>query len=192
MSSAAAGLARQETTGNGAGQGVCEPGRERTARMTSLPDPILYSFRRCPYAMRARLALTVAGIRCELREVRLRAKPRSMLAASQKATVPVLVLPDGMVIDESLEIMRWALRQRDPEAWLMREDTALIDLNDGAFKQDLDRYKYPDRHGLDPLVDRDRGLLFLRNIDARIAATGQICGSTRGLTDAAIMPFRTG
>lgn len=157
--------------------------------MTALADPILYSFRRCPYAMRARLALAVSGQRCELREVRLSAKPPAMLDASPKGTVPVLVLPDGAVIDESLDIMRWALLQHDPEAWLARDDPALIALNDDAFKQDLDRYKYPDRHGADPIAHRANGLGYLAGLDARLAGSSQLCGPSMGLADAAILPF---
>ncbi|MFM5932221.1 MAG: glutathione S-transferase [Novosphingobium sp.] len=151
--------------------------------------PILYSFRRCPYAMRARLALVVSGTRCTLREVKLSAKPQAMLDASPKGTVPVLVLPDGTVIDESLDIMRWALARSDPEHWLGGEDAALIARNDGPFKQDLDRYKYPDRHGSDPLHHRASGLEFLRELDARLARSAQLCGPQRSMTDAAIMPF---
>ena len=94
--------------------------------------PILYSFRRCPYAMRARLALLISQTDCELREVKLAAKPLAMLAASPKGTVPVLVLPDGRVIDESLEIMRWCLSRHDPEGWLERDDPAMIASNDGV------------------------------------------------------------
>lgn len=157
--------------------------------MTRPADPVLYSFRRCPYAMRARLALAVSGVRCELREVVLRAKPPEMLAASPKGTVPVLVLADGAVIDESLDIMRWALARHDPERWLARGDAALIATNDGAFKRDLDRYKYPHRHGSDALAHRESGLAFLRELDARLAIDGQLCGAARGLADAAIMPF---
>jgi glutathione S-transferase len=157
--------------------------------LTTSIDPVLYSFRRCPYAIRARLALVVSGSLCELREVKLSAKPQAMLVASPKGTVPVLVLPDGKVIDESLDIMRWALANRDPEGWLMRNDPALIVVNDGHFKHDLDRYKYPDRHGVDPLHHRDSGLAFLRDIDGRLAGAGQLCGASRGLADAAIMPF---
>ena len=112
-----------------------------------------------------------------------------MLDASPKGTVPVLVLPGGEVIDQSLDIMRWALTKSDPEGWLDRDDAALIAANDGSFKNDLDRYKYPQRHGVDPLTHRDRGLLFLRELDARLSAGGQLGGHTRGLTDAAIMPF---
>lgn len=157
--------------------------------MTRLPDPVLFSFRRCPYAMRARLALVVSDTRCELREVRLRDKPPALLSASAKGTVPVLILPDGTVIEESLDIMRWALTIRDPETWLARDDPELVAANDGPFKHDLDRYKYPEKHGVDPLVYRGRGLTFLRVLDARLAAAGQLCGSARGMADAAIMPF---
>ena len=152
-------------------------------------DPVLYSFRRCPYAMRARLALAVSGLRCELREVKLSAKPQAMLIASSKATVPVLVLPDGEAIDESLAIMRWVLARRDPEGWLARDDEALIAANDGPFKHDLDRYKYPDRHSGDALAHRENGLEFLRELDARLAGSGQLRGTVRGLVDAAIVPF---
>jgi glutathione S-transferase len=139
--------------------------------------------------MRAKLALTVSARRCELREVKLSAKPEAMLNASPKGTVPVLVLPDGRVIDESLDIMRWALASNDPEGWLTRDDAALIALNDGPFKHNLDRYKYPDRHGADPIIHRASGAAFLHELEARLAHAGQLCGQDRGLTDAAIMPF---
>ncbi len=135
------------------------------------------------------MALAISGVRCQLREVKLRAKPPAMLAASGKGTVPVLVLPDGKVIDESLDIMRWALTQADPEKWLARENSALIVTNDGAFKQDLDRYKYPERHGGGPTEHRNRGLAFLRELDALLSVGGQLCGTARGFSDAAIMPF---
>jgi glutathione S-transferase len=157
--------------------------------MTASADPVLYSFRRCPYAMRARLALAASGTRCELREVRLSAKPPAMLAASPKGTVPVLVLPGGTVVDESLDIMRWALAINDPEGWLERDDTDLIAMNDGPFKHDLNRYKYPERHGADPCAHRERGLAFLCELDGRLAGSAQLCGTARGLADAAIMPF---
>lgn len=157
--------------------------------MIPAPDPVLYSFRRCPYAMRARLALAVSGTRYELREVALRAKPAAMLEASPKGTVPVLVLPNGDVIDESIDIMRWALASCDPEDWLARDDAALISANDGPFKHDLDRYKYPQRHDAEPLGHREQGLAFLVELDRRISAGGQLCGIDAGLADAAIMPF---
>ncbi|TXI07205.1 MAG: glutathione S-transferase [Novosphingobium sp.] len=151
--------------------------------------PVLYSFRRCPYAMRARLAIAVSGVAVELREIKLSAKPPAMLEASPKGTVPVVVLPDGGVIEQSLEVMHWALAQADPESWLERDDAALINRNDGPFKHDLDRYKYPERHGSDALVHRESGLVFLTELDARLALHGQLCGSERGLADMAVMPF---
>ena len=152
-------------------------------------EPALYSFRRCPYAMRARLALAISGVRYKLREVHLARKPAAMLAASPKGTVPVLVLDDGSVIDESLLIMRWALTRNDPEGWLQRDEVDLVAISDGPFKDDLDRYKYPDRHGSDALAHRERGLKFLSMINERLASAGQLCGATRGITDAAIFPF---
>jgi glutathione S-transferase len=154
-----------------------------------MADPVLYSFRRCPYAMRARLALAVSGVRQELREVRLSAKPDAMLAISPKGTVPVLQTADGAVIDQSLAIMRWALSLRDPDDWLARDDPALIATNDGSFKHHLDRYKYPDRHGSNAVEHRDLGLRFLEELDARLGAAGQLGGTRPGLADAAIMPF---
>lgn len=112
-----------------------------------------------------------------------------MLAASPKGTVPVVVLPGGTVIDQSLDIMRWALTHRDPEAWLARDDVALIAANDGPFKHALDRYKYPERHGVDPLAHRDTGVAFLREIEGRLIASHYLCGPARGFADAAIAPF---
>ena len=151
--------------------------------------PVLYSFRRCPYAMRARMALLVSQQSCELREVALRAKPVEMIAASAKATVPVLVLPDGRVIEESLDIMRWALAQGDPEDWLGADDLALVAENDGPFKQHLDRYKYPDRHGSDPVEHRTMAIEFLASLEARLGERPNLSRATRGFTDIAIMPF---
>jgi len=155
--------------------------------------PILYSFRRCPYAMRARLALAISATQVELREVRLSAKPEAMLAASPKGTVPVLVVPDGKVIDQSIDIMRWALARHDPEGWLDRDDPALIAANDGPFKQDLDRYKYPGRHGVDAEgaaeTHRAGGLAFLHALDDRLTGSPHLCGARRGLADAAVIPF---
>ena len=151
--------------------------------------PILYSFRRCPYAMRARMALAVSGTACELREVKLSRKPAELIAASPKATVPVLVLPDGTVIDESLDIMRWALTGYDPEGWLQREDSALVQANDGPFKHHLDRYKYPDRHASDPVLHRTAGLNLLQAMEEQLTSQHHLCGAGRGLTDAALVPF---
>nr|WP_321441740.1 glutathione S-transferase [uncultured Hyphomonas sp.] len=164
-----------------------------------MPDaaaPILYSFRRCPYAMRARLALSAARLDIRVREVVLRDKPAAMLEASPKGTVPVLVLESGEVIDESLDVMRWALAQADPEGWLdadAAETDALIARNDGPFKRALDRYKYPNRYedeGADPAANRDAGLAILQDLSERIAAHGgQLCGAAPTLADMAIFPF---
>ena len=151
--------------------------------------PILYSFRRCPYAMRARLALLASGTRVEIREIVLRNKPAAMLQASPKGTVPVLVLPDGRVIEQSLEIMDWALTHNDPEGWAGKRDTDLIALNDGPFKHHLDRYKYPERHGSDPIEHRQSGYEILSLLNNTLIKNDNLSGVVRGLTDAAIMPF---
>jgi glutathione S-transferase len=163
--------------------------------------PVLYSFRRCPYAMRARLALSVSGQAYELREIVLRNKPEAMLAASPKGTVPVLALPGGEVIDESLDIMRWALGRHDPAQWLSPQASveameALIAACDGDFKQHLDRYKYPDRYreeaaGDAPtfaLTHRSEAAHWLAQLDARLG-DGWLCGSKACLADMAILPF---
>ncbi|ASF47354.1 glutathione S-transferase [Methylovulum psychrotolerans] len=152
--------------------------------------PILYSFRRCPYAMRARLALAYSGIRTELREVALKNKPPELLALSPKATVPVLHLPDGIVLEESLDIMHWALGQQDPAHWLRLADPALIAQNDGEFKYFLDRYKYADRYPDYPLAYyRQQGSKFLAILNGRLQQHAQLSGADFSLTDAAILPF---
>lgn len=155
----------------------------------ALAEPILYSFRRCPYAMRARMALLISDTVCEIREVKLSDKPAELIAASPKATVPVLILPDGRVIDESLDIMRWALGRHDPEHWLDGDDLPLIESNDGEFKYHLDRYKYPDRYADDAAEHRAIGLAMLTHLEARLTASEFLCGENRSLSDAAIMPF---
>ena len=161
----------------------------RYSRSVRLTDPILYSFRRCPYAIRARLALAVSETAVEHREVRLRDKPAEMLAVSPKGTVPVLVLPDGRVIDESLDIMRWALARHDPEDWLAGDDAALIAANDGAFKHHLDRYKYPERYPADGVDHRAAALAILQGLAARLGEHACLGGTRFGLADAAILPF---
>ncbi|BBE34137.1 glutathione S-transferase [Sphingosinicella microcystinivorans] len=139
--------------------------------------------------MRARMALLISGTACHIREVKLSRKPEELIAASPKATVPVIVRPDGDVIEESIEIMRWSLERNDPEGWLEREDRALIEANDGPFKHHLDRYKYPERHASDPLAHRAAGSALLGTLEARLAAQDNLCGDRRGITDAAIFPF---
>ncbi|WP_010184966.1 glutathione S-transferase [Sphingomonas sp. PAMC 26605] len=150
---------------------------------------LLYSFRRCPYAMRARLALLASGAPFELREIVLRDKPAAMLAASPKGTVPVLQLDDGRVIDESLDIMLWALGRNDPERWLAGYDAALVETFDTRFKHHLDRYKYAERYAADPIAHRDAGLALLVQLDARLSDNAHLCGAQRGLSDIAIFPF---
>lgn len=154
-----------------------------------MTPPVLYSFRRCPYAMRARMALWTSGIAVELREVKLAAKPPTLLAASAKATVPVLVLADGTVIDQSLDIMCWALAQNDPEGWLDGDDPALIAINDGPFKHHLDRAKYPGRYSDDNTDHRAAGLALLGPLEERLKIAPCLCGPARSLTDIALFPF---
>ena len=156
--------------------------------------PVLYSFRRCPYAMRARLALAASGERCELREVALKNKPAEMLAASPKGTVPVLVMADGAVLEQSLHIMLWALRRSDPLRWLdpdactLDDMLALVAECDDQFKPQLDRYKYPGRFDDSSAGARERGAQFLLRLEARLAGSGQLFGARASLADASVMP----
>lgn len=157
--------------------------------------PVLYSFRRCPYAMRARLALRVSSQACELREVVLRDKPTELLQASPKATVPVLVDVDGTVFEQSLDIMRWALARHDPEGWLapqqgnVDEMLALIAQIDGPFKFHLDRYKYPQRYPVPEETHREAGAAILQALQARLSQTSHLFGHRPALADMAIAPF---
>jgi glutathione S-transferase len=158
--------------------------------------PVLYSFRRCPYAIRARLAIHSSGTAVELREVSLRDKPESMLAVSPKGSVPVLLLPDGQVIDESWDIMRWALQCNDPEGWLgqdhRRVDAAwkLVSENDTAFKYWLDRYKYPDRYPEHTQSHyRNMAGQFLQKLEVRLEASRFLLDDERSLADVAVFPF---
>ena len=136
------------------------------------------------------MAIAVSGVQVELREVVLRDKPPELIEASAKATVPVLVLPDGRVIDESLDIMRRALAQNDPENWLAAGDPSLIEQNDGPFKTAVDRYKYPHRYGLnDGAHYREEGVAIQSQFDARLRERPFLAGDTRGFADIAIFPF---
>lgn len=155
--------------------------------------PILYSFRRCPYAMRARLAISISGLSVELREVVLRNKPEQLLDLSPKGTVPVLI-DNQKVIDESLDIMAWALSQLDPENWLTQgqeEDiNQLIQWNDGEFKYYLDRYKYADRYPeQEELYYRKKAELFLIELENRLGKHAFLCSAFCSLADMAIFPF---
>jgi glutathione S-transferase len=155
--------------------------------------PILYSYRRCPYAMRARMALSYAGIPVEIREISLKQKPAHMLQVSPKGTVPVLVLPDGQVIEQSLEIMHWALQQHDADGWLRADPqhaALLIAENDGAFKQHLDRYKYAIRFPEYSAEHyRAQGELFLAKLEQRLQQSTFLAGDAISPADIAIFPF---
>jgi glutathione S-transferase len=157
---------------------------------------ILYTFRRCPYAIRARMAIFTAGIEVELREVSLKNKPQDMLDVSRKGTVPVLC--DGTkVIDESLDIMLWALAINDPDQWCSRysetqKATAmqLIDENDNDFKNWLDKYKYADRHPEhEPEYYRHQGTNFLAKLDNNLQKQRHLITSAITMADIAIFPF---
>ncbi|WP_330206134.1 glutathione S-transferase [Pseudomonas sp. AM14(2022)] len=152
----------------------------------------LYSFRRCPYAMRARMALRYSGVPVEIVEVSLKAKPAAMLAISPKGTVPVLDA-NGQVIDESLEIMRWALAQHDPDDWLLGGDSriaGLIEANDQAFKLHLNRYKYAERYPEQPMeVYRAEGALFLQQLDKLLRDRDYLLSDHLSLADVALLPF---
>ncbi|VVP03727.1 hypothetical protein PS850_03001 [Pseudomonas fluorescens] len=156
----------------------------------------LYSFRRCPYAMRARMALRYCGVAVDIVEVSLKAKPAEMLALSSKGTVPVLSV-DGQVIDESLSIMRWALAQNDPQDWLLKDDPVgqqriaeLIEENDQVFKLQLNRYKYAERYPEQPMeVYRAEGEVFLRRLDELLQEREYLLANHPSLADVALLPF---
>ena len=159
--------------------------------------PVLYSFRRCPYAMRARMALAYSETRVELREVILRDMPAAMLACSPKATVPVLQLADGTVLEESRDIIDWALAGNDPLGWMPAagsEDHAtairLVDENDFAFKENLDRYKYAECHPEHPAAwYRAQGAVFLQQLNDRLSRGDWLLGDQMSVADVAIFPF---
>ena len=154
---------------------------------------ILYSYRRCPYAMRARMALKYASIEVEIREISLRDKPASMLQISPKGTVPVLQLGD-LVIEQSVEIMHWALEQSDPDGWLSVDQqlaNAWLNNNDGPFKKLLDQYKYPNRHPeLNPQEVLDSAVaLMLDPMETALSKQAFLMGEHLSWIDVAIFPF---
>lgn len=155
--------------------------------------PVLYSFRRCPYAMRARLGLAFAGLTVELREIVLRNKPEHMLQISPKGTVPVLQLTTGQVIEESLEILEWALAQQDPQGLLntdLAQADSLIARNDNEFKHWLDRYKYFDRYPEHSQLEyRQQGEQFIRQLESQLGQHPYLLGASPSKADIAIMPF---
>lgn len=168
--------------------------------MTKSNLPILYSYRRCPYAMRARMALQLADIPVEIREVSLRDKPAHMLQISPKGTVPVLLLQDGRVLDESLDIVFWACENARAkndalEAFIYEASKAssgmlLIETNDNRFKKALDAYKYPERHPRQTQMQhRAEGELFLQNLEKLLNQHVYLLSEKAGITDIAIFPF---
>ncbi|WP_421852763.1 glutathione S-transferase N-terminal domain-containing protein [Oricola sp.] len=159
--------------------------------------PVFYSFRRCPYAIRARLAVQVSGLAVELREIVLRDKPQAFLDTSPSATVPAMRLADGSVLDESLDIMLHVLATADPQGWLTPETgglddmLALIGAADAGFKRDLDRAKYPNRYpGADPDAAWRSGFAFLEGLSRQIVESGgHLFGARPALADMALLPF---
>lgn len=153
--------------------------------------PILYSFRRCPYAMRARLAIQSAGISCDLREIVLRDKAPEFLTTSPKGTVPVLDL-GNQVIEESFDIMQWALGQNDPEHWLEMPNTGFswIAEADGPFKTALDHTKYATRYpDVNAHTARQTAAAFLMRVDAQLGPKKWLFGDQPTLADMALLPF---
>lgn len=154
--------------------------------------PILYSFRRCPYAMRARLALYASGITCELREVVLKDKPNEMIEISPKATVPVMQLQDGRVIEESRDIMIWAIEQNDPYGWseYIEQLKELVHINDFEFKQHLDKYKYSSRNPeLSKEQHRENGGFFLQLLNEKLEINKFLNGDKQTIIDLSVFPF---
>jgi len=154
----------------------------------------LYSFRRCPYAMRARMALYSAKIPVDIIEVALKNKPQSLLDCSPKGTVPVLVTATGRILDESCDIMQWALQIADPENWLLAsantEMAALVNSCDHEFKPHLDRYKYFDRHPEQRQIDyRHQAEIFLQQLEQRLSQHNSLIDNQRRYADVAIFPF---
>lgn len=156
---------------------------------------VLWSFRRCPYAMRARMALTISQQAYEHREIILRDKPQAMLDASPKGTVPVFITNEGTVIDESLDLALWALKRSDPDGWLNTYEPELVAQNDGPFKHHLDRYKYASRYdddvarGAVDLTHRGSAEVILEQLNQRLERTSYLSGEQLSFTDIAIFPF---
>lgn len=159
--------------------------------------PVLYSFRRCPYAIRARMAVSYSAVAVELREVVLRDMPAALLACSPKGTVPVLVLPGGAVLEESRDIIDWALANSDPDGWLPDAGDALgeqarllVDCCDTSFKQQLDHYKYAEQypqHSAD--YYRLQGQVFLGQLEQCLEKHDWLCGDRMTVADVSIFPF---
>jgi glutathione S-transferase len=157
-------------------------------------NPILYSFRRCPYAMRARMAIAISQQQVEFREVLLRDKPPSMIEISPKGTVPVLLLNSGKVIDESLDIIDWALNLNDPKDWKRSQNSekskTLILTNDNEFKYHLDRYKYSKRYDNEiPIVHRKQCMKFINELEVQLQNSKYLYDNDISALDISIFPF---
>ncbi len=159
---------------------------------------LLYSFRRCPYAMRGRMGLKVSGLNYEHREIILRNKPPHMLELSPKGTVPVFRTLDGEIIDESIDLLRFSLAQNDPHDWLdcdLEVAETLIANNDGPFKHHLDRYKYASRYddsaqrGDVDLSHRAQAEETIKDYETRLEAHPYLLGAKQTIADIAIFPF---
>ena len=158
--------------------------------------PILYTFRRCPYAMRARFAIRSSKIIVEIREIKLQEKPLEFLKLSPKGTVPVLITNSGVVLEESLDIIYWALNKNDPHKWLAKgklenqEIIKLLDDLENKFKPNLDKYKYPSRFsGVDQFFHRDKNLCFLKKLNCYLENNKSLNCEHLSLLDYAIFPF---
>ena len=159
-------------------------------------DPVLYSFRRCPYCMRAHMALKYSGLKIELREVNLKDYPDQAREISPKETVPVLQLSDGSVIDESWDIVKWALQQNDPDSWMGKDNTHLLDAemlvetNDFSFKEDLDHYKYADRYPEHSAEHyREACEEFIEELEEMLAENNFLLSDQPSLADISVFPF---
>ncbi len=155
---------------------------------------LLYTFRRCPYAIRARMTLAYSQIKVQYYEVDLKNKPEELLQASAKGTVPVLVLENGDVIDESIDIMRWSLKQSDLDGWvnakLIDQCEDLIKTNDFKFKPILDRYKYPQSsENKDPVYYRDQALVYLEQLNNLLTQNRYLLADQISYADVALFPF---
>lgn len=160
----------------------------------TMTHPVLYTFRRCPWAMRARIALHYAGVQCEVREVHLRNKPVALLEISPKATVPTLVLPNGTVIDESMDIIRYALQYHDPDGWHdadMADAERLLNIAEGDFMKVSHRYKYHDRFPDETLEDNRQKCekLLLNDFETRLHKNQFLCGEKPSIADVGTFPL---
>lgn len=158
--------------------------------------PILFSFRRCPYAMRARIAIKLCSLECEIREINLKLKNKEFLELSPKGTVPVLVLPDNKIIEESMDIIHWAISNNDPynlklkNLEIYNKDMDLISIFDNEFKYHLDRYKYNSRYkGINKEEHKYKARDLLVNLNNSLKEKQWLNGENISISDISILPF---